>query len=700
MSESEELRIQSATNHNTGVEVLGILSTDQDPEIRCAVAWNQSATVDILSRLADDDDEIVRFCVSGNSNANFEVIYKLAKDESSFVKEKARYSLKKSAQNPNTSPEILESLATDEDFFVRADVATNPNTSLRVLKSLARDEEALVRSCVAGAPKTTIEILEFLAKDETSFVRSHVAENSLTNLDMLGRLAQDEDEDVRAAVASNSTINVKLLELLAKDDDYRVRRKTAGNTNVSIEILEFLTKDESEDVRREVANNPNANDEILGLLVEDEAEYVRVQIAENPKTSLESLEILSRDEEDYVRARAASNSRITTELLEILADDEEDSVRRSVARNPNTSIDTLEFLADDEEESVRECVALNPKINSQVSSMQDADDDEEYEAEDGEEEGDHEDAEETLPFPGRNSLIEKRVSHFFSEGVALYSQDKHQEGADILFKLAYDGHLDSINELAYIFLDQDDFSVVEELLECYPDVNNPTILYLRAKMVEAVEVLDNLSTEALKAYEKAAIAGSANAALALVEYYVSKDWSLARKWFRRAKKIGHPKLQYFHELLNARDKQFTIVIGRDSSGSLTQVAVFRYGTEELMQDFDSISEAIKSCIDAEGGFDFQEDYDDSEEFEASYHIKVFPESNSINIAEEDHDYWFGNLSDMDAAIEELIRRDCNWDLVFYGLNGQKGQFKGSTLLSAKNVARVAKLNKGIRISQR
>ena len=674
MSESEDLRIQSAANPDTSAELLEILSTDQDPEIRCAVAWNQSATVDILSRLANDDDEIVRFCVSGNSNANFEVIYKLAKDESSFVKEKARYSLKKSAKNPNTSPELLESLATDEDFFVRADVATNPNTSLRVLKSLARDEEALVRSCVASAPKTTIEILEFLAKDETSFVRSHVAENSLTNLDMLGRLVQDEDEDVRAAVASNPTINVKLLELLAKDDDYRVRRKTAGNSNVNLEILEFLTKDESEDVRREVANNPNANDEILGLLVEDEAEYVRVQIAENPKTSLESLEILSRDEEDYVRARAASNSTITTELLEILANDEEDSVRRSVARNPNTSLDTLEFLADDEEESVRECVALNPMINSQVSSMLEANDDEEYEDEDvdeecededDEQEGDHEDVEETLPFPGRNSLIEKRNSQLFSEGIALCFEKKHQEGADIFFELAYDGHLESINELVYMFLDQRDFKVVEELLECYPDANNPTILFLRAKMFEAVENLDNLGAEALNAYEKAAIAGSVHAAFTLVEEYATKDRLIAKKWLSRATEIGHPKLQYFKEMLSAQEKQFTIVIGRDNSGGLTQVSVFRYGTEELLRDFDSISEATNFCITSQGGFDFQEDYDESEDFSADYHIKVFPDSNTINIAEEDHDYWFGNLLDMDAALEELLRRDCSWDLVFY-----------------------------------
>jgi TPR repeat protein len=368
-----------------------------------------------------------------------------------------------------------------------------------------------------------------------------------------------------------------------------------------------------------------------------------------------------------------------------------DDVLREVARNPNTDPLILELPA------VKYFVPNHISIeeesrNGQELWLDSIDDDDD-------EEGDHKEVEETLAFPGRNSLIEQRVSHFFGKGVALYSQDKHQEGADILFELAYDGHLDSINELAYIFLDQADFSVVEELLECYPDVNNPTILYLRAKMVEAVEALDNLSTETLKAYEKAAIAGSSNAALALVEYYVSKDRSVARKWFRRAKKIGHPKLQYFHEMLNAREKQFTIVIGRGKSGSLTQVAVFRYGTEELLQDFDTISEAIKSCIAAEGGFDFQEDYDDSEEFEASYHIKVFPDSNSINIAEEDHDYWFGNLSDMDAAVEELIRRDCNWDLVFYGLNEQKGEFKGSTFLSAANVAKVSQLNKSIRISQ-
>jgi len=517
MSESGDLRIQSAANPNTSPDVLEVLSNDQDPEIRCAVAWNQSTTPQILKRLASDEDEIVRFCVSGNLNASFEVVDKLAKDESSFVRKKARYGLKEFAENPNTSPKILKSLATDEDSNVRADVAKNPNTSLAVLESLARDEDTYVRGLVAGAQKTSIKILEFLAKDEAAFVRSHVAESSLTNLDMLGRLAQDEDEDVRAAVARN------------------------------------------------------------------------------PNTLPTVLESLTKESTDHTRTFVEEVSDVDPELSE-------------------------DFIENEGE---------------------------------------------TIPFPGRNSLIEERVSHFFSEGIALCYQNKHQEGSDIFFELAYDGHLDSINELVHMFLDQRNFKVVKELLECYPDANNPTILFLRAKMVEAVANLDNLSAEALNAYEKAAIAGSAHAALTLVEEYATKDRLIARKWFSRAKEIGHPKLQYFNEMLSTREKQFTIVIGRDNSGGLTQVSVFRYGTEALLRDFDSISEATNFCITSQGGFDFQENPDESEVFSADYHIKVFTSTNEIKVAEADHDYWFGDLSDKEAAIEELLSRDCSWDLVFY-----------------------------------
>ena len=114
-----------------------------------------------------------------------------------------------------------------------------------------------------------------------------------------------------------------------------------------------------------------------------------------------------------------------------------------------------------------------------------------------------------------------------------------------------------------------------------------------------------------------------------------------------------------------REKRFSIVIGRDESGSLAQVSLFEFATDQLLKDFESIGEAIQYCLAAEGGFDFQEDYDDSEEFDPVFRIKITPDTNTITISEDNHDYWFGDLSDIDAALEELFRRDCDWDLVFY-----------------------------------
>ena len=56
------------------------------------------------------------------------------------------------AQNPNTSPESLQTLATDENSDVRYWVATNPNTPAEVLQTLATDEDSSVRYWVAQNP--------------------------------------------------------------------------------------------------------------------------------------------------------------------------------------------------------------------------------------------------------------------------------------------------------------------------------------------------------------------------------------------------------------------------------------------------------------------------------------------------------------------------------------------------------------------
>ena len=68
----------------------------------------------------------------------------------------------KLAKNPNTTPETLERLADDENWWVRYRVAYNPNTSPETLERLANDEDYCVRSSVANNPNTPQYIKDYL----------------------------------------------------------------------------------------------------------------------------------------------------------------------------------------------------------------------------------------------------------------------------------------------------------------------------------------------------------------------------------------------------------------------------------------------------------------------------------------------------------------------------------------------------------
>ena len=66
------------------------------------------------------------------------------------------------AGNPNTSPEILDSLANGNNWEVRRYVAFNPNTSTETLDRLANDFDHWVRSWVARNPSAPQYIRTYL----------------------------------------------------------------------------------------------------------------------------------------------------------------------------------------------------------------------------------------------------------------------------------------------------------------------------------------------------------------------------------------------------------------------------------------------------------------------------------------------------------------------------------------------------------
>jgi hypothetical protein len=59
------------------------------------------------------------------------------------------------AQHPNTSPETLQHLATDDHWHVRWLVAQHPNTPLEILQLLATDDDWSVRHEAAHHPNAT-----------------------------------------------------------------------------------------------------------------------------------------------------------------------------------------------------------------------------------------------------------------------------------------------------------------------------------------------------------------------------------------------------------------------------------------------------------------------------------------------------------------------------------------------------------------
>jgi len=63
------------------------------------------------------------------------------------------------ARNPNTLPETLAVLSTNESWMVRWRVASNPSTPIETLKILATDADGRVRMLVWGNRNTTEEIL-------------------------------------------------------------------------------------------------------------------------------------------------------------------------------------------------------------------------------------------------------------------------------------------------------------------------------------------------------------------------------------------------------------------------------------------------------------------------------------------------------------------------------------------------------------
>lgn len=133
------------------------------------------------------------------------------------------------ADNPNTTPEMLDQLAKNRDTGTRESVAANPATSPDTVIALGSSRNVTVKLAVAERVDCPREVLEKLGRNSWVEVRAAVGRNPVAPESMLNVLSQDPEVRVRAATARNPQAPDHLLATLAEDAFLDVRRAVAGN---------------------------------------------------------------------------------------------------------------------------------------------------------------------------------------------------------------------------------------------------------------------------------------------------------------------------------------------------------------------------------------------------------------------------------------------------------------------------------------
>ena len=322
------------------------------------VAQNRRAGPDLLSQLADSPSGEVRLLAAAHPAVPGFVLESLAGDDDCFVRERV-------AWNSSTSVPMLRQLAADETLRVRMGVASNASTPQDVLEMLLGDRYAAARLHAVANPNTPTHLVETRAADRAITVRRAVADRA-QSVEVLLALAEDPHGSVRAHVASNETAAEAVLESLAKDQSEWVRAAVAGHPNTPAGALAALAADTDEWIRFCVASNPKTKAGLLAVLAVDEDSLVRYGVAKNTAAPARLLKKLAATADVDVRFCVAQQAAAPSELLEMLAGDESWGVRGSVARNEQASEDLLVVLAEDNDAHVRGSVCNNPSTPERV----------------------------------------------------------------------------------------------------------------------------------------------------------------------------------------------------------------------------------------------------------------------------------------------------------------------------------------------
>lgn len=169
----------------------------------------------------------------------------------------------------------LETLSRSAEPWARVDAARDPGCPRPVVERLATDWWWEVRAAVASHPGLPEAAGLRLAQDPSTWVRRSLAESTHLRRSVLEVLSADPDMGVRDAVAEHPACPAGVLVRLAADPVWEVRRSVAKRPNAPVAALAALAGDPEHWVRFFVACNPATPDAVRANLESDRRPSVR-----------------------------------------------------------------------------------------------------------------------------------------------------------------------------------------------------------------------------------------------------------------------------------------------------------------------------------------------------------------------------------------------------------------------------------------
>ncbi|MFF5808303.1 hypothetical protein [Streptomyces sp. NPDC012746] len=220
----EDRRLAAARTAPVDADLAAFLATHEDPYLRERAARNPHVPTPLALRLATDPDPDVRLAVSTRAD--------LTEDQRAAIDYTA-------PQDRYPVPAWVEEHFDDPD----------------ALREIAASSHVMLRRGVTRAPHLPPDVIERLATDEDYYVRAMLCENDHAPHELLVEMLADSERWV--LLTSRRNFPRPGLARLADNPNHRLRYAAMRDPHAEPELVERLSHDPNDMVRHHAASHPH-----------------------------------------------------------------------------------------------------------------------------------------------------------------------------------------------------------------------------------------------------------------------------------------------------------------------------------------------------------------------------------------------------------------------------------------------------------